>query len=172
VAGTLEMTPRDAAELRVRVARPLIAVLVGVGLLVQSGQSMADDANQRNVAAIARVNEVRIAMGLDPLVADLALQKAALAHARYEVVNNTLGHSEVPGAPGFTGAGPGERANAAGFMGPLSEVVTSGGGDGRGVDDWLSSVYHRHVLLDPTARLMADSSDRGGEDSRARTGQD
>lgn len=80
-----------------------------------------------NDTAVAYLNELRQAAGLDPVVADLAAMRAALNHTRYQQINATdptlvgldergvpRGHSEVAGKPGFTGTTPQDRYLAAG----------------------------------------------------------
>ena len=51
-----------------------------------------------------------------PLVFNLELLDAARKHSHYMTLHG-LGHDEVPGRPGFTGASPGDRMKAAGYKG-------------------------------------------------------
>src|SRR5438132_9683768 len=69
------------------------------------------------------VNAYRAAAGVPPLAVDARLNAAALAHARYLVLNadregalpdGTL-HSEASGLPGYTGAAPVDRGRAFGY---------------------------------------------------------
>lgn len=100
-----------------------------------------------------RLNEVRQAMGLSPLTWSDSLAAAAQNHADYQRTNGQQGHGEVPGSPGFTAIGYGDRATLAGFTGSLvGEVVVGGNAqtaqDGRTLmDSLLTAPGHRFVLL-------------------------
>ncbi|HHO65208.1 MAG TPA: CAP domain-containing protein, partial [Epsilonproteobacteria bacterium] len=53
--------------------------------------------------AFSLVNQVREALGMNTLMANGQLAKAAQAHAEYLVKNRSSAHTEVEGLPGFTG---------------------------------------------------------------------
>ena len=55
-----------------------------------------------------------------PLVFDLRLLDSARKHAHYMILHG-LGHDELAGKPGFTGASPGDRMRAAGWPGSGGE---------------------------------------------------
>jgi len=100
-----------------------------------------------------RLNEVRQAMGLDALAWSDSLAAAAQGHADFQRINQQQGHGQVPGAPGFTAMGYGDRARLAGFTGSLVGEVIIGGNaqtpqDGRALmDALLTAPGHRFVLL-------------------------
>lgn len=100
-----------------------------------------------------RLNEVRQAMGLNALAWSDSLAAAAQGHADYQRINQLQGHGQVPGMPGFTASGYGDRARLAGFTGALvGEVIVGGNAqtaqDGSALmDALLTAPGHRFVLL-------------------------
>lgn len=71
------------------------------------------------------LDEVRTLDPAPPLMLHADLLGAARAHARYMAANRELGHDEVAGREGFTGAEPGARSRAAGWKhGAVAENVT------------------------------------------------
>jgi len=122
-----------------------------------SAQSPAAVTQSAGDAAITghlqRLNEVRAAMGLQTLQWNAALGVAATKHANYQTLNQVLGHSETPGAPGYSGDGVGSRVVAAGYTASLDAEVIIGGvpstvSDGRNLmDAMLSAPGHRVLLL-------------------------
>jgi hypothetical protein len=101
----------------------------------------------------ARLNEVRVAMGLPSLGWNDTLANAAQHHADYQRLNQVVSHAEIPGNPGFYGEGFGDRASRAGYAGSLVGEVIIGGApdtvvDGRNLmDAMLSAPGHRLMLL-------------------------
>jgi len=61
------------------------------------------------------LNQERVNCGFGSLSQSTQLDQAAQAHAQWVVLNNTAGHDEYAGTPGFTGGDPGARAVAAGY---------------------------------------------------------
>ncbi|PHV12228.1 CAP domain-containing protein [Chitinimonas sp. BJB300] len=126
----------------------------------------ATDANE--LIAFNQINTIRQKMGIGLLAQNGALDTAAAAHANYIKVNNLCSmkasvdpgtgllwiHSETVGKPGFTGAVPLSRANAAGYSGSYgSEVATCGSASSQFAANWfINSVYHRAGLLNPALR--------------------
>lgn len=112
--------------------------------------------NSPSAALFAQLNAYRQALGVGLMRQDVALDKAATAHANYGLQNvlsraiNFLDHDENPSLPGFTGAWPLQRARAAGAPTTelVGEVVTGSYGPVRhtaGTDcgnAWINSVYH------------------------------
>ncbi|MES2973954.1 MAG: CAP domain-containing protein [Pseudomonadota bacterium] len=100
-----------------------------------------------------RLNEVRQAMGLNPLAWSDSLAAAAQGHADFQRVNQLQAHGQVPGMQGFTATGYGDRARLAGFTGSLvGEVIVGGNAqtaaDGSALmDALLTAPGHRFVLL-------------------------
>ncbi len=100
-----------------------------------------------------RLNEVRQAMGLNRLAWSDSLATAAGKHADFQRINEQHGHGEVPGMPGFTAIGYGDRARLAGYAGSLvGEVIVGGNAqtaqDGRTLmDSLLTAPGHRFVML-------------------------
>jgi uncharacterized protein YkwD len=103
-----------------------------------------------NAAAIAYVNSLRAISGLPPVTEDATLDAAALAHSTYLLQNNTGGHDETPGNPGYTAAGYAAGQNSVVFggssTGPASYQPNT---PNAAIDSWLDSVYHSVPLLNP-----------------------
>ncbi|TES96126.1 MULTISPECIES: CAP domain-containing protein [Burkholderia cepacia complex] len=109
-----------------------------------------------SAALFAQLNAYRQALGVGLMKQDAALDKAANAHANYGLQNvptraiNFLGHDENASLPGFTGAWPLQRAQAAGapaaewvgevISGSYGPVVQTTGTDCGST--WINSVYH------------------------------
>lgn len=108
--------------------------------------------------AIDRVNYYRSLAGVSPVQQNDAIIDAAQNHANY-YLNNFADptawefgfHSEVGGKPGFTGQWPKDRMEAADYPWYGSaEVMHFLGDPAASVDEWIASVYHRVILLEPT----------------------
>ena len=72
-------------------------------------------AGTEELAAFSRLNAERGFCGFGVLAQSAALDKAALAHANWQIANNTFGHYEIAGTPLFTGVTPIDRVNIAGY---------------------------------------------------------
>jgi uncharacterized protein YkwD len=110
--------------------------------------SLANDA-----AEMLRVhNELRAAVGAPAVRADERVTTAAQKHAEYLARNDTLGHDETPGAPGFSGASVRDRLAALGYTdATASEVATSFSSGTDGVRSLWVLPYHRLGLMHPHA---------------------
>lgn len=126
--------------------------------LVSQGQS-ANVFPEIAQLATARANAYRALVSSLPLKLHAAIVTASQNHAEYHALNfqdpsawEYGPHGEVEGKPGYTGRWPSDRISAAGF--PYwggSEVMHFLGDPIASVDDWMSSVYHRVLVLDPGA---------------------
>jgi len=120
--------------------------------------------------AIARANYYRSIAGVDPVSSHPAIESAAQSHADYYLLNygdseaETYGpHGEVAGKPGYTGRWPSDRLVAAGYpwlggaevMHFINDPVAS-------IDGWVSGIYHRVLILDPSARYAGYGAGRAG----------
>ncbi len=110
--------------------------------------SLANDA-----AEMLRLhNELRAAVGAPAVRADERVTTAAQKHAEYLARNDTLGHDETPGAPGFSGASVRDRLAALGYTDTTaSEVATSFSSGTDGVRSLWVLPYHRLGLMHPHA---------------------
>lgn len=99
-------------------------------------------------AMLARANLLRADAGLPPLIGDELISRASRGHAEWLRLNNTIGHFQEPGTPGFTGREPSDRCVAAG-TGCGGEVVHSIPGPVGSVDGWAITPYHRGLPLGP-----------------------
>lgn len=102
--------------------------------------------------ALARINKVRAAAGLEPVELDATLSRGCAAHARYLDINRNhpkaqgLGmHREAPGLPGVTLEG-----RAAGMM----SVIARRDSLSVAVDAFLATLYHRVPLLRPSLKRV------------------
>lgn len=106
-----------------------------------------------DAAEMLRVhNELRSAVAAPPVRSDDRVTTAAQRHAEYLAQNNALGHDEVPGSQGFTGASVRDRLAAQGYTDAnASEVATSFSSGTEGVRSLWVLPYHRLGLMHPHA---------------------
>ena len=126
------------------------------GTAATNGRPQAVDSGSLVQGHFARLNEIRLAMGLRALTWNAALGDAAQRHSDYQANSRNYGHSQTPGAAGYTAGSPAERATLAGYplTGVVTETVITTSGtselDGRqSMDALLSAPGHRTVLLAP-----------------------
>ncbi len=97
------------------------------------------------------LNWYRIHSGASLVKEDRALQKMALAHARYLAINNKIGHQEQRGLAGFTGTTVFDRAVSA--RSPSRMVVENISYGERdffaSLDTLFAAIYHRLAFLRP-----------------------
>jgi len=74
---------------------------------------------------LSTVNSIRSQQGRPPLIGDPVVSQASRNHAQYVLANPGVAHSEQAGKPGFTGATPFARCQAAGAT-CGSEIASSG----------------------------------------------
>ena len=110
---------------------------------------------------LTEANAYRAQAGLPPLLGDSAISAAAENHSRYWTLNPHVGdaHSETPGAPGFTGVSPSDRCVAAGGPFSCGEVMYSAPNP---ISWWISTPYHRHLIMYPTALTVGGGQVPGG----------
>lgn len=99
-------------------------------------------------SAFNRLNAERLSCGFGLVAQNFALDKSAAAHSLYEVTNNIGGHTETPGAPGFTGVNPADRAAVAGYVGGyVGEGMWIGPNGDDAMRGMLSGVFHGIGML-------------------------
>ncbi len=115
--------------------------------------SAAASLRPNDAAEMLRVhNDLRAAVGAPTVRADERVTTAAQRHAEYLALNNALGHDEVPGALGFSGASVRDRLVAQGYTDAnASEVATSFSSGTEGVRSLWVLPYHRLGLMHPHA---------------------
>jgi uncharacterized protein YkwD len=101
----------------------------------------------------AYLNAMRQTVGLGALPSNAGLTTASLDHATYLVENETYGHDETAGQPGYTGATPQDRIDAEGSYTAYGEVVVAGqpaafANSVSPVQTLFDAPYHRIVMLD------------------------
>lgn len=110
------------------------------------------------VDGFAWFNYRRGQAGLGVLSSNAQISMAAYNHSNYQRLADQIGHDEIQGKPGFTGTGPKERMQAAGYSFSNSlgyaygEVISATGGAGgqSAAEELLAAIYHRFVILEPT----------------------
>jgi uncharacterized protein YkwD len=120
-----------------------------------SGNATAD--------GIAYLNAMRGTLGLPALASDPGLTAASLDHVTYLVDNQTYGHNETAGQPGYTGASPEQRIAAEGNYTATGEVVVAGQpaafpNSVTPVQTLFDAPYHRIVMLDDFKSMGVASS--------------
>jgi uncharacterized protein YkwD len=101
------------------------------------------------LAAFDRLNAIRLSAGLGMLAQQPLMDRAAQAHADWEIANDTYGHVEMAGTPGFTGAHWWDRDEAIGYA-PVGggEVAASGYAAVDAVNAFVNVAYHRVAVLE------------------------
>jgi hypothetical protein len=114
------------------------------------------EAENDSAAALAslreRVNDLRMAAGLNPVEVDSDLSDACQTDANYLVMNlnhpslQGLGmHEETPGLPGYSAAG--HKAGRASVIADARHPPDS-------VDLWMSTLYHRISIIHPDMKAI------------------
>lgn len=124
--------------------------------------------------AFYELNAIRRKLGLGLLAQHAQLDNAARNHLRYIIRNlpadtNAYGHAELPGKPEFTGIGPTERAQFAGYPGTAGENL--GGANAAfhlsPAFNFLNTISHARLMLDQCATNIgigyAAINDRGNQ---------
>jgi len=122
--------------------------LACASLLFASTLFAADE----KAAVLAEVNQTRQLMGLPAVAGNAQLDLAAQAHADYLQTHiNGISHNETPGLSGFTGATPGARLTAAGYLfSSMNEVISGGVASGQqAVQGLVQAIYHRFGIFAP-----------------------
>lgn len=113
-----------------------------------SGYKILADARS---AGLCYANYRREQVGLAPLTARDALNTVAQNHTGYMLANNTLTHDEQTGKPGYTGAAPNDRIQAAYSSNATAEVVA-------GANRWTSQAG-ASLSMTPKDQLVVDLVD-------------
>jgi uncharacterized protein YkwD len=106
--------------------------------------------------ALEIVNAARLPAGSGCATMITEINAAAQSHCDYYATNadddacTANPHGEVMACTGFTGESPGDRMQAAGYMGRgASEVMAFANDPARAIAMWINSVWHRIPILDP-----------------------
>lgn len=121
--------------------RSLLYVFLLIALIVTSPAAAQDAADM-----IARVNELRVSLGLAPYSWNASLAAAANTQAAYLASSGIVSHT------GADGSSPRDRARAAGYASPwVSENIYVGGiaGIGDAMTFWVNSPVHYASLTSP-----------------------
>ncbi len=133
-----------------RVRMLTVLLLIGFAFPLWHPAEAAPDRETQKVAALARVNQWRAAIGVPPMARHPALEAAAQSHAEYNARNPGHMHNETPGKPGFTGATMSDRTKAAGYPGnSVNENMGAYGDMQKSLDWFIGTINHRLPLIDP-----------------------
>ncbi len=111
-----------------------------------------EDLQYEKTSALSRLNEIREAMGMNSLIENDALEKAAQNHADYLVANHEKTHFEIEGHQKFTGVSPLNRVLYTHYSTrQVSENLSTSHHSGKAsIDGLFSAIYHRFGFLDMT----------------------
>jgi uncharacterized protein YkwD len=99
--------------------------------------------------SLSYINKIRVSSGLIPLKKNIFLKKAAYAHAKYIIYNQTSGHFEKRGKRGYTGRTADQRVRYAGYGSrfTMENISINARTQFRSIDILFSAIYHRFVFL-------------------------
>ncbi|WP_018313233.1 CAP domain-containing protein [Cupriavidus sp. UYPR2.512] len=122
----------------------------GISLLPARGSAVSNYRvlEEPRTAGLCYANYRREQVGLPPLAARDPLNTVAQNHTAYMLANATLTHDETSGKPGYTGATPNERIQAAYPTNATAEVVA-------GANRW-TSVANAQLSMSPKDALVSD----------------
>ncbi|WP_316148919.1 CAP domain-containing protein [Cupriavidus sp. BIC8F] len=122
----------------------------GISLLPARGSAVSNYRvlDEPRTAGLCYANYRREQVGLPPLAARDPLNTVAQNHTAYMLANATLTHDETSGKPGYTGATPNERIQAAYPTNATAEVVA-------GANRW-TSVANAQLSMSPKDALVSD----------------
>jgi len=108
------------------------------------------DIHYEKSRALRLLNDIREAMGMNTLLHNDMLAKAAQAHANYLVQNGVTSHVERSGLQGFTGRTPAQRAVRSGYLSTqvTENLSTKNRNAQSSIDGLFSAIYHRFGFLD------------------------
>ena len=91
------------------------------------------------------VNSLRANANLPSVTENTTWSAGDLAHAQYMVTNNTIGHSETPGNPGYSDAGntAAQNGNVAVSAGSTTYTYQNA------IDSWMTGPFHGIGIVDP-----------------------
>ena len=150
-SGSGSTTPSTAgACYTVSGTAPAPAAGGGISLLPARGSAVGNYRvlEEPRTAGLCYANYRREQVGLPPLAARDPLNTVAQNHTAYMLANATLTHDETSGKPGYTGATPNERVQAAYPTNATAEVVA-------GANRW-TSVANAQLSMSPKDALVSD----------------
>lgn len=129
---------------------------------IQKNSVTLQPPNHQQLAALQLVNEYRAYAHLPLMQLSKALDASSQAHSNFYVQNQNLYgnitlavHQETSSWPGFTGKTVVNRAEFFGFpSAAVGEVMNFGRSENQAISDWMSTVYHRLILLNPWTTSM------------------
>lgn len=97
---------------------------------------------------LATVNGWRGIAGLPPVTENPEWSQGALAHARYVVREDTVGHTEDPSSPDYSAEGLAAAQN--GNVAGTSDLAAN---DAWAIDAWMSGPFHAVGIIDPVLQV-------------------
>jgi len=103
-----------------------------------------------NTKGLSYLNTIRTNAGLIKFKHNTALEKSALAHAKYLILNQVYGHYEKNVNIAYTGTTPAERVVKAGYPSTfvMENLTINPIDQKKSIDNLFSAIYHRFVFLD------------------------
>jgi uncharacterized protein YkwD len=149
------VTPRgpiaDATAMPSETVRPTATTAQATASASPTATAARADPNDP-AEMLQRHNTFRDLVGAPRVRGDARAIAAAQHHAEYLAQSGIVGHDEVAGQPGFTGATVRERLAAQGYdTAAASEVAASGGSGVEAVGYLWDLPYHRLGLMHPQA---------------------
>lgn len=103
------------------------------------------------------INYRRVQAGMPAVAHNALLDQAAQGHSNYQNANGAVGHEQVAGRPGFTGARLIDRLGAVGYTFTSSNFaygeVISAASSNTGfymAEELITAIFHRFVIFEPT----------------------
>lgn len=154
-----ELSILDFRKLILPVLFFLIIISSEYGISSANAKSSLDyQYSAEQIKGLDYLNSIREKIGLNKVMLNPYISKAAENHAKYVVKNNTAwtglsAHSEKEGIPGFTGVDPSDRVRAVGGKENVGEVITFVGNNAKdAIDSWMDTAYHRSLIIDPNTK--------------------
>jgi uncharacterized protein YkwD len=129
------------------------AASAAITLLPAPGASASAFAPSGDVVndSLGYLNDKRAQLGLPAFAFQAAVAQAATNHAVYVQENNSPGHYETAGLPGYTGVSPSDRVNALYPTAAVSEIVAGVTGPFTSsiepIDMLFDAPFHRSITL-------------------------
>ena len=108
------------------------------------------DTEYEKTMTLEYLNTLRQKAGMSRYIPSQILDKAALAHANYLIINDEQGHYEKSSKPGYTGKTPAQRALQAGYQVAMvtENISVNALGYQDAIEGLFSAIYHRFGFLD------------------------
>jgi len=129
----------------------------------------ADTGTAVETDSLTYINNVRAQVGLPALVDVAAVDVPAHNHSLYQQLNNSVGHYEVAGSPGYTGVSPMDRVTAVYPTQSVGEIAAGTSASNlstfatstQPIDLLFDAPFHRGIILFDTTGVGIGHVDAG-----------